>query len=102
MQAMSVSRGEERSVEVQVGPLFGLDMRPTRVFMWTGANRSHVRILSFGRAPRPLRLGRRRRTLSLGPLHVTTLGNPIVTLGKTGMALAKAVRGKDAPKRLLR
>lgn len=87
-------------MEVQVGPLFGVDLRPSRVFLWTGARRENARILPLGRPPRTLRMARRRRILSLGPLQVTMLGNPIVTLGKTGVALARVVRGRDAPREL--
>ncbi len=85
-------RGHERSVEVQVGRVFGLDVRPTRLFVWLGAERSRVRIVPFGRPPRLLRLPRRQRRWVAGPVRVTVLGNPILTLGQAGVAIARVTR----------
>ena len=90
-------------MEVQVGPLFGLDLRPTRLFVWAGAQRRSPRVVSFGRPPTLLRVTRRRRRLSLGPVRVTTLGNPLVTIGKTGVTLSLAARLRERaslPRRL--
>lgn len=91
---MSTSRtvGEERSLEVQVGPLFGVDVRPSRVFVWTGSDREQRRIVPLGRPPRTMVIPRRRRQFRAGPVEVTLLGNPIVTLGQAGIAAARAAR----------
>ena len=91
---MPVSRtvGEERSFEVQIGPLFGVDVRPSRVFVWTGSDRRGRRIVHLGRAPRTMVVPRRRRQFRAGPVEVTLLGNPLLTLGQAGIAAARAVR----------
>jgi hypothetical protein len=88
--------GEERRVEVQVGGLFGIDLRPTRVFVWLGTRRRGERILSLGAPPRLSRRPRRRREIVAGPLRVSALGNPIVTLGQTGLTIARTARTRGA------
>ena len=86
--------GQERSVEVQVGGLFGVDLRPTRLFVWLGPRRRGERILWLGAQPRISRTPRRRHELSAGPVRVSALGNPIVTLGQTGLTIARAARAR--------
>jgi hypothetical protein len=86
--------GEERRVEVQVGGLFGIDLRPTRLFVWLGPRRRGERILSLGAPPRLSRRPRRRREIVAGPVRVSALGNPIVTLGQTGLTIARAARAR--------
>lgn len=86
---------------VQVGGLGGVDVRPTRVFVWIGPHRDGERIVSFGRPPRPLMLPRRRREFTAGPVRVSALGNPLVTLGKTGFTLARAAREVGSARRRL-
>jgi hypothetical protein len=84
--------GEERSFEVQIGPLFGVDVRPSRVFVWTGADRQARRIVPLGRPPRTMVVPRRRRQFRAGPVEVTLLGNPLLTLGQAGISAARAAR----------
>ena len=56
--------GVERSLEVQLGPLGGFDVRPTRLFVWGGDERKgHERIVSFGSPPQSLSSARREREL---------------------------------------
>lgn len=94
MPPVPVSRtvGEERSLEVQIGPLFGVDVRPSRVFVWTGPDRQARRIVPLGRPPRTMVVPRRRRQFRAGPVEVTLLGNPLLTLGQAGIAAARAAR----------
>jgi len=89
---MSRTVGEERSVEVQVGALFGLEVRPSRIFVWPGADRDDRRIVSLGRPPKTIVIPRRRRRFRAGPIEVTLLGNPLLTLGQAGIAAARAAR----------
>lgn len=84
--------GEERSLEVQVGPFFGVDVRPSRVFLWTGPNRGTRRIVPLSHRPRTMVVPRRRRQFRAGPVEVTLLGNPLVTLGQAGIAAARVAR----------
>ncbi len=83
--------GVERSVEVQLGTLGGVELRPTRVFLWGGASRSGQQIVSFGTAPKNLRSPRRERDLQAGALHVRSLGNPLMTMALAGVHVARRI-----------
>ncbi len=88
-------RGVERSIEIQLGPLGGVDLRPTRCFVWTGTEREgRERLLSLGTAPRGLKIPRRPRELQAGPLQVRSLGNPIVTVALAGVHVARKLRAE--------
>jgi hypothetical protein len=91
---MSRSRtvGEERSFVLQVGALFGVDVRPSRVFVWGGNDRGSRRIVPLGRSPKTMVIPRRRRQFRAGPVEVTLLGNPLVTLGQAGVTALRAAR----------
>lgn len=84
--------GEERSLEVQVGPLFGVEVRPSRIFLWHGYDRTDLRIVPLETMPRTIVIPRRRRQFRMGTLQVTLLGNPVVTLGQAGIAAARTAR----------
>jgi hypothetical protein len=86
-------RGVERSVQVQLGSLGGFDLRPTRFFVWSGEEREgHERVLPLGSAPRSLLIPRRPREIDAGPVHVRTLGNPLMTLALAGVHVARRLR----------
>lgn len=86
-------RGVERSLEIRVGTLGGFDLRPTRFFLWTGEEREgNERVLPLGSAPRNLRIPRRPREIDAGPVHVRTLGNPLMTIALAGVHAARAIR----------
>jgi|ERR671925_982997 hypothetical protein len=86
-------RGVERSLQVQVGALGGFDLRPTRFFLWTGAEREgNERVLPLGSAPRSLFLPRRPRELDAGPVHVKTLGNPLMTVALAAVHATRQLR----------
>ena len=83
-------RGVERSVEVQVGGLGGFDLRPTRFFVWVGAEREgRERVVSLGAPPRNLRIPRRERHLQAGAVHVRSRGNPLMTVALAGVQVAR-------------
>ncbi len=83
-------RGVERSVEVQLGPLGGFDLRPTRLFLWGGGEREgRERVVSLGSAPRNLRIPRRERELRAGAVRVRSLGNPLMTVALAGVHTAR-------------
>jgi hypothetical protein len=83
-------RGVERSVEVQLGPLGGFDLRPTRLFVWGGEDRAgHERIVSLGAPPKSLLLPRRERELRAGVVRVRALGNPLMTVALAGVHVAR-------------
>jgi hypothetical protein len=74
------SRLQERAFSVTLSQ-GGLEIRPTRVFLWTGSRGSGRQwVYSLGLEPRLLRLPRRRRHVQSGRLSVSYLGNPLVTL----------------------
>jgi hypothetical protein len=86
-------RGVERSVQVQLGSLGGFDLRPTRFFVWGGAEREgQERVLPFGARPRNLLVPRRPRELHVGSVHVRTLGNPLMTIALAGVHAARKLR----------
>lgn len=76
-----VEQGQERQFSVQAGSLFGVDLRPSRLFLWLGDERQgQERVVSLDRPPKVLRGQPRRRFLRLGGAEITYLGNPAVTL----------------------
>ncbi|HXV57030.1 MAG TPA: hypothetical protein VD704_04110 [Gaiellaceae bacterium] len=88
-------RGVERSLQVRLGGLGGFELRPTRVFLWGGADREgHERILPLGSAPRSLSIPRRPREVEVGALEVKALGNPLMTIALAGVHAARAVGRK--------
>ena len=91
--------GVERSVEVQLGALGGLELRPTRMFVWGGSDREgRERIVSLGRAPQNLRSPHRERELQAGALHVRSLGNPLMTMALAGVHVARRIADRDSRK----
>jgi hypothetical protein len=83
-------RGIERSLEIRLGSLGGLELRPTRCFLWAGEERQgRERIVSLGIPPRGIVVPRRERELHAGPVTVRSLGNPLFTVG---LAAAHVVR----------
>jgi hypothetical protein len=88
-------RGRERSLELQVGGLGGFEVRPTRVFLWSGGRRDgRERVVSFGSAPRSLTLSRRERELRAGAIRVRSLGNPLMTMALAGIHAARKASKK--------
>jgi hypothetical protein len=85
-------RGVERSLQVEIKGLGGLELRPTRLFVWGGEERgASERILPLGSAPRTLTIPRRRRERQAGAVELTTLGNPLMTIALAGVHAAKAL-----------
>jgi hypothetical protein len=92
-QSRELERGVERQIVLQVGPLVGIDVRPSRMFVWYGSQRAGMeRIVSLDRAPRVLRQARPRRYLQLPGLEVSYLGNPAVTLALASGAWYRRLR----------
>lgn len=86
-------RGRERGFEVQLGELGGFELRPTRFFVWTGAEREErERILSLGRAPRNLLIPRKENEYRAGALRVRAVGNPLMTVALAAVQTARAVK----------
>jgi hypothetical protein len=87
--------GRERELEVQFGPLGGFELRPTRLFVWSGTERAgRERILSLGRAPRSLMIPRREREMTAGLVRIRSLGNPVMTIALAGVHVVRAARAK--------
>jgi hypothetical protein len=77
--------GSERAFEVKVGALGGFEVRPTRLFVWKGAERRESeRLVSLGEQPVGLEYPRRESTLRMGSLEVRSRGNPLMTLALAG------------------
>jgi hypothetical protein len=93
-------RGRERSVEVQLGPLGGFELRPTRLFVWAGEERrSGERVVSLGSAPRSLVLPRREHELQAGAVRVRSLGNPLMTVALAGVHAARKLSAERRGRR---
>lgn len=88
----------ERRLAVQVGVLFGVDVRPSRVFVWLGGRRpGEEAILPLGGAPALPRRPLAEKTTHIGPLEVTYAGSPAVTLPlSAGRAVRQALRARRA------
>ncbi len=85
-------RGVERSVEVQLGPLGGFELRPTRVFVWGGGEREgRERVVSLGSPPRSLLIPRKEREVQAGTVRVRSLGNPVMTVALAGVHVARRI-----------
>ena len=92
-QSTELERGVERQIVLQVGPLVGIDVRPSRLFVWYGSQRAGTeRIVSLDRAPRVLRRAHPRRYLHIPGLEVSYLGNPAVTLALASGAWYRRLR----------
>jgi len=92
-------RGVERSLQVEIRGLGGIELRPTRVFVWGGEERAgNERILPLGSPPRSLTIPRRRRERQVGALELRTLGNPVLTVALAGVHAARALRRGVTPR----
>jgi hypothetical protein len=71
----------ERRVEVQVGDLFGIDVRPSRSFVWLGRRREGDElVLPLDRPPKVLDGPASVRTKEIAGAELSYVGNPAVTL----------------------
>jgi hypothetical protein len=84
-RSAEVTSGVERSFEVRLGGLGGLEVRPTRIFLWRGPDRdASERVLPLAEQPVGLEYERREGTVRVGELTVRSVGNPLLTLAMTG------------------
>ena len=91
-------RGRERELEVQIGSVGGFELRPTRLFIWSGGERAgRERVVSLGSPPRSLMIPRRERELHAGAVRVRSLGNPLMTLALAGVHAVRAARRDKRP-----
>jgi hypothetical protein len=89
-------RGSERALELRLGALGGFELRPTRLFVWRGAQREgSERIVAFGERPSGLEYSRRETSTRAGSVEVRTRGNPLMTIALAGAIALK--RWADAP-----
>jgi hypothetical protein len=94
------TQGRERGLSVTAGRWVGVEVRPTRVFVWLGSrSQGHERVLPVGLEPRLLRSARRRRHLNIGTCHIAFLGNPALTLGLLGLNVARRAVSTARPDR---
>jgi hypothetical protein len=88
--------GVERSVEVKLGSLGGFELRPTRLFVWSGPEREgNERLVQLGDRPAGLDYRRTETSTRAGALEVRTLGNPLMTIALAGAIALK--RWAEAP-----
>jgi hypothetical protein len=92
--------GSERAFEVKVGTLGGFELRPTRLFVWKGAERrENERLVALGERPVGLEHSRQESTLRVGSLEVRSRGNPLMTLALAGAIAVRRWAEPDPPKR---
>jgi len=78
-------RGVERSLEVKLGALGGFELRPTRLFLWKGAEREDERLVAFGERPSGLDYERHETSTKAGSVEMRTVGNPLMTIAMAGV-----------------
>jgi hypothetical protein len=90
--------GAERAFEVKLGALGGFEVRPTRVFVWKGGERTgSERLLPLADRPVGLEYERRETTTRVGQVELRSRGNPLMTLAMAGaIALRRIV--EDEPR----
>ena len=83
----------ERTLIVSSERWGGLELRPTRLFVWISAREAgHEWLLPLGSEPRLLRRPRRRRHLTLARrVELSYLGNPVLTLTQFSYLVARRV-----------
>jgi len=88
----------ERRIAVQVGDLFGVDVRPSRTFAWLGRRRAGGEVMvSLGAPPTVPRRPLEERTAQVGAAEITHAGNPAVTVPLTAYRAAReALRRRAA------
>jgi hypothetical protein len=80
----------ERRVALQVGTLFGVDVRPSRAFVWLGRRRAgEEAIVSLGTPPSMPRHRLEERTRQVGSTEITYAGNPAVTVPMSAYRAAR-------------
>jgi hypothetical protein len=95
--------GTERALEIELGGLGGFELRPTRVFVWTGDERAgNERLVPLAERPVGLDRSRRESILHVGPVKVRSRGNPLMTVALAGAIAfrrwAEAPSQDDAPR----
>ena len=89
-------RGVERQLEVQLGPLGGFELRPTRLFVWPGdAREGKERVVSLGSAPRSLLIPRAENEVRAGAVRVRSLGNPLMTVALAGVHAVRTLSERE-------
>ncbi len=90
--------GTERAFEVKLGALGGVELRPTRLFLWRGGARdASERLVSLGARPVGLGYERRESTIRVGAVELRSRGNPLLTLAMAGtIALRRLVEDEPA------
>ena len=77
--------GSERAFEIKMGGLGGFELRPTRLFVWKGAERGATeKLVSLADQPVGLEYPRRESTVRMGGVEVRSRGNPLMTLALAG------------------
>ena len=78
-------KGSERAFEVKLGGLGGFELRPTRLFVWKGAERDgSEKLVSLADQPVGLEYPRQESTLRMGTVEVRSRGNPLMTVALAG------------------
>ena len=83
-----------------MGELGGVDVRPSRTFVWLGRRRAgHESIVTSGRAPRIPRDPSPERSVHVGGVEITYAGSPAVTLPLSAFQAARDFIRRRADRR---
>lgn len=87
--------GAERAFELRLGPLGGVEVRPTRLFVWRGPERDRTqRVVPLAERPVGLDRARLERTVRIGGVEARSLGNPALTLAIAGAVALKRLAAR--------
>ncbi len=90
----------ERRVALQVGDLFGVDVRPSRTFVWLGRRSAgHEAIVSLGGPPSVPRRPLEEHSAQLGPAEISYAGNPALTVPLSAYRAAREALRRRAARR---
>ena len=88
--------GQERALEIRLGGLGGVELRPTRLFLWKGSERDgNERLVQLGERPAALDYERAETTTRAGSVEMRSVGNPLLTIALAGVIALR--RWADAP-----
>jgi hypothetical protein len=89
--------GSERAFEVKMGGLGGFELRPTRLFVWKGAERGETeKLVSLADQPVGLEYPRHESTLRMGGVEVRSRGNPLMTLALAGAIAFRRLADRES------
>ncbi len=80
----------ERRVSLQVGGIFGMDVRPSRTFVWLGEREEGREVIvSLGSAPKVLKNPGPPHSVNVAGTEISWVGSPVVTVPQATLRAAR-------------